>query len=47
MTYEEIKDAARRVEQRENPSMSNNPYVWDNAVPTPWDDGHWDQDGQP
>ena len=25
MTYEEIKDAARCVEQREDPSMSNDP----------------------
>ena len=27
MTYEEIKDAARWVEQREDPSMSNDPFV--------------------
>ena len=33
MTYEEIKDAARQVEQREDPSMSNDPFVWDNAAP--------------
>ena len=47
MTYEEIKDAARWVEQREDPSMSDDPFVQDNAVPTPRDDGHQDQDGQP
>ena len=46
MTYEEIKDAARWVEQREDPSMSDDPFVRDNAVPTLWDDRHWDQDGQ-
>ena len=46
MTYEEIKDAARWVEQREDPSMSDDPFVWDNAAPTLQDDGHWDQDGQ-
>ena len=27
MTYEEIKDAARRVEQREDPTTSNDPFV--------------------
>ena len=27
MTYEEIKDAARRVEQREDPTMSDDPFV--------------------
>ena len=47
MTYEEIKDAARQVEQREDPSMSDDPFVQDNAVSTLWDDGHWNQDGQP
>ena len=34
MTYEEIKDAARHVEQREDPSMSNDPFVRENATPT-------------
>ena len=47
MTYEEIKDAARWVEQREDPSMSDNPFVRENTVSTLWDDGHWDQGGQP
>ena len=42
MTYEEIKDAARWVEQREDPSMSNDLFVKENAVPTSWDDGHQD-----
>ena len=44
MTYEEIKDAARHVEQREDPSMSDDPFIRDNAVPTSWDDGQWDHD---
>ena len=39
MTYEEIKDAARWVEQREDPRLSDNPFIWDNAVPISWDDG--------
>ena len=44
MTYEEIKDATRWVEQREDPSMSE---MRENAVPTSCrDDGHWDRDGQ-
>ena len=47
MTYEEIKDAARHVEQREDPSMSDDPFIRENATPTPWDDGQWDQGGQP
>ena len=47
MTYEEIKDSARWVEQREDPSMSDDPFVQDNTVSTLWDDGHWDWDGQP
>ena len=34
MTYEEIKDAARWVEQREDPTMSNDPFVRENATPT-------------
>ena len=46
MTYEEIKDTARWVEQREDPSMSDNPFVWENAVPTLQDDGYWDWEGQ-
>ena len=41
MTYEEIKDAARCVEQREDP------FVRENATPTPQDDGQWDRGGQP
>ena len=45
MTYQEIKNAARWVEQRENPSMSYDLFIWDNAVPTLWDDGQWDHDG--
>ena len=47
MTYEEIKDAARWVEQREDPSMSDDPFVRENATPTPWDDRQWDRGGQP
>ena len=47
MTYEEIKDAARRVEQREDPTTSNDPFVRENATPTSWDDGQWDLGGQP
>ena len=46
MTYEEIKDAARGVEQREDPSMSNDPFVQENTVPTSQDDGYWDREGQ-
>ena len=45
MTYEEIKDATRWVEQREDPSMSDDPFIRDNAVPTSQDDGQWDCDG--
>ena len=41
MTYEEIKDAARCVEQREDPSMSDDPFMRENATPTSWDDGQW------
>ena len=33
MTYEEIKDATRCVEQREDPSMFDDPFIRDNAVP--------------
>ena len=47
MTYEEIKDAARWVEQREDPSMSDNPLVRENTVSTSRDDGQQDQGGQP
>ena len=47
MTYEEIKDATRWVEQREDPSMSNDPFIKDNTVPTSWDDRQWDCDGPP
>ena len=45
MTYEEIKGTARHVEQREDPSTSDDPFIRDNAVPTSWDDGQWDCDG--
>ena len=34
MTYEEIKDSAGWVEQREDPSMSNDPFIRENATPT-------------
>ena len=27
--------------------MSDDPLVRENAVPIPWDDGHWDWGGQP
>ena len=47
MIYEEIKDAARQVEQREDPSMSDDPFMRENATPTPQDDGQWDWGGQP
>ena len=39
MTYEEIKDAARWVEQREDPTTSDDPFVRDNATPTSRDNG--------
>ena len=42
MTYEEIKDAARQVEQREDPTMSDDPFVRENATPTSRDDGQQD-----
>ena len=32
MTYEEMKDAARRVEQREDPTTSDDPFVRENAT---------------
>ena len=44
MTYEEIKDAARRVEQREDPSMSDDPFVTENVASTPQDDGQGESD---
>ena len=47
MTYEEIKEAARQVEQREDPSLSDDHFIWDNAVPILWDDGQWDHNGPP
>ena len=47
MTYEEIKDAARQVEQREDPTTSDDPFVRDNATPIPRDDGQRDRGGQP
>ena len=47
MTYEEIKDAARRVEQREDPTTSDDPFICDNVTPTPRDDGQQDRGGQP
>ena len=47
MTYEDIKDTARSVEQREDPTTSDDPFVCDNATPTPQDDGQWDWGGQP
>ena len=47
MTYKEIKDAARQVEQREDPSMSDDLFMRENATPTSWDDRQWDRGGQP
>ena len=47
MTYKEIKDAARWVEQREDPTMSNDPFMRENATPTLRDDRQWDWGGQP
>ena len=47
MTYEEIKDAARQVEQREDPSMSDDLFLKENAASTPWDDDKWDWGRQP
>ena len=46
MTYKEIKDAAQWVEQREDPSMSDDLLVRENAVSTPQDDVHQDWGGQ-
>ena len=47
MTYEEIKDVARQVEQRKDPTTSNDLFVCDNATPTPQDNGQQDRGGQP
>ena len=47
MIYKEIKDAARCVEQREDPSMSSDPFMRENATPTSWNDGQQDQGRQP
>ena len=47
MTYEEIKDAAQWVEEREDPSMSDDPFVRENTTSTPQDDGQQDWGGQP
>ena len=47
MTYEEIKDAARQVEQREDPTMSDDLFIRENATPTLQDDGQWDWGRQP
>ena len=47
MTYKEIKDAARWVEQREDPSMSDDLFMRENATSTSRDDGQWDWGGQP
>ena len=47
MTYEEIKDAARWVEQREDPTTSDDPFVCDNVTPIPRDNGQRDWGGQP
>ena len=47
MTYKEIKDAARWVEQREDPSMLDDSFVRENTASTLQDDGQWDQGGQP
>ena len=35
------------MEQREDPSLSNDPFIRDNTVPTSQDDGHWDHNGPP
>ena len=47
MTYKEIKDAARWVEQREDPTMSDDPFVRENTVSTLQDDRQRDWAGQP
>ena len=47
MTYEEIKDAARWVEQREDPTiMSDDLFIRENATPTLQDDGQPDRGRQ-
>ena len=46
MTYEKIKDAARWVEQREDPTMSDDPFIGENATPTSQDDGQQDRGRQ-
>ena len=46
MTYEEIKDAAKQVEQREDPTMSDDPFVRENVTPTLQNNGQWDWGGQ-
>ena len=43
MTYEEIKDAASQVEQREDPTTSDDPFIRENVTPTLRDDGQWDR----
>ena len=47
MTYVEIKDAARWVEQREDPSISDDPFVRENTASTLQNDGQQDWGGQP
>ena len=47
MTYEEIKDAARHVKQREDPSIPDDLFMRENATPNPQDDGQRDWGGQP
>ena len=47
MTYAEIKDAARWVEQREDPTMSDDLFMRENATPTLRDDRQWDWGRQP
>ena len=47
MTYEEIKDTARQVEQREDPTMSDDLFVRENATPALGDNGQRDWGGQP
>ena len=34
-------------EQREEPSLSDDPFMWVNAASNLWDDGQWDRDGPP
>ena len=42
-----IKDAARWVEQEEDPTMSDDLFIRENATLTSRDDGQWDQGRQP